>query len=220
MPRLFSAGCHLLHECLGPLGHFLDKTHPYAYQGRWLRRGRQNHIYAYPYINVPPLPHFGDWSYTDTCSYIYLETMSTIPSNKSECICRVIRDAARSLTNAYDKALAPSGLRTTQFTLLSVLARQSVATVTQLSELLELDQTTTTRNLSILEDAGLVMRVAHHDPRVKLMKLTPKGKQRRQSAVELWQEIQHDITSSLSEVEWQTFHKVLHTIESRCKERE
>jgi len=146
--------------------------------------------------------------------------MTIIPSNKDECICRVVRDAARSLTNAYDKALAPSGLRTTQFTLLSVLARQSVASVNQLSELLGIDQTTTTRNLIVLEDAGLVIRVPHHDPRVKLMKLTPKGKQKRQIAVDCWQEMQDHVTSSISPDEWRTFQKVLHTIEDRCNKWE
>jgi len=142
--------------------------------------------------------------------------MTTIPSSKNECICRVVRDAARTISNAYDKALAPSGIRTTQFTLLSVLARESVASVSQLSELLGIDQTTTTRNLSVLEEAGLVMRVSHHDPRVKLMKLTPKGKQKRQLAVECWQKMQAHVTSSIMPDEWQTFQKVLHTIEDRC----
>jgi DNA-binding MarR family transcriptional regulator len=132
----------------------------------------------------------------------------------------VVRDAARSLTNAYDKALLPSGLRTTQFTMLNVLARHSTASVTELSAALDLDQTTITRNLKLLEDAGLVTRVPHHDPRVKLVKLTTKGKQKRQAASEYWHEMQGYITSSLSEKDWQTFQKVLHTIQNRCKERE
>lgn len=140
------------------------------------------------------------------------------PKDKSECICRTVRDAARSMTNAYDKALSPSGLRTTQFTMLSVLAKQSTATVNQLSELLDLDQTTTTRNLRVLEDSGLIMRVAHHDPRVKLVKLTDKGKQRRQAAAELWQDMQNHLTASLSKGEWKTFQKVLRTLNEVCKE--
>lgn len=144
--------------------------------------------------------------------------MPVAPSHKDDCICRVVRDAARTLSNAYDRALAPSGLRTTQFTMLSVLAGQSVASVNQLSELLGIDQTTTTRNLTVLEDAGLVMRVAHHDPRVKLMKLTSKGKQKRQIAVECWHKMQDHVTATIAPDEWQTFQKVLHTIEDRCKE--
>jgi DNA-binding MarR family transcriptional regulator len=140
--------------------------------------------------------------------------------NKEVCICRVAREAARTLTNTYDRALAPSGLRTTQYTMLSVLARQSVASVTQLSELLALDQTTTTRNLNILEEAQLIVRVPHHDPRVKLVKLTAKGKQKRQIAFERWLELQNYISASVSEQEWNTFRKVLNKIEEACKELE
>jgi len=140
--------------------------------------------------------------------------METIRGGKNDCLCRIVRQAARSLTNAYDKALAPSGLRVTQFTLLSVVANKSVASVTQLSEILGLDQTTTTRNLSLLEDSGLLVRVPHHDPRVKLVKLTSKGKQKRQAALECWQEVQEHITSSLSEQEWKAFRDVLQKIET------
>ena len=146
--------------------------------------------------------------------------MEALPSSQTECICRALRQGARSLTNAYDKALAPSGLRTTQFTMLSVLARQSAASVTQLSEILDLDQTTTTRNLSLLEDSGLIVRVAHHDPRVKLLKLTAKGKQKRQIALECWQKVQEKIKSSLSEEELATFQTVLQKMETVAKQLE
>lgn len=147
--------------------------------------------------------------------------MGNIPINTintRECVCRAVRDAARLLTNAYDRAMAPSGLRTTQFTMLSVLSRHSAASVNQLSEDLGLDQTTTTRNLSVLENEGLVSRVPHHDTRVKLMKLTAKGKQKREKAIVSWLEIQNKITDSVSEEEWKTFQKVLQSIEKTCRE--
>jgi len=146
--------------------------------------------------------------------------MSAAPTSKDDCICRVLRDASRSITNAYDRALAPVGIRTTQFTMLSVLARQSTATVNQLSELLGIDQTTTTRNINVLEEAGLIMRVAHHDPRVKLVKLTSKGKQKRLAAADCWQDIQASVTSSVRSDEWETFKKVLHAIETSCNTKE
>ncbi len=136
---------------------------------------------------------------------------------KSECISRSVRCADRSLTNAYDRALAPSGLRTTQYTMLSVLQRQSVATISELSEILELDQTTTTRNVRILEDSGLLMRVPHHDPRVKLLKLTAEGKRKRLVAFAHWQNVQNQIKSSLTDDEWDVFQKVLSKISSVSK---
>ena len=139
-----------------------------------------------------------------------------LPSSKNECVCKVIREAARSLTKEYDQALAPSGLKITQFGMLSVLEHMSTASVTQLSSFLDLDQTTVTRNLNILEELGLITRAPHDDPRVKLVRLTALGKQKRQKATQYWQKVQNKIKSSISEQEWKTFQKVLQKIENEC----
>jgi DNA-binding MarR family transcriptional regulator len=104
--------------------------------------------------------------------------------------------------------------------MLSVLARQSTASVTQLSELLGIDQTTTTRNLSVLEDSGLISRVPHHDPRVKLVKLTDKGKHKRQLAADRWEVMQDEITSNITKKEWKTFRSVLDKISNVCQQME
>ncbi len=58
--------------------------------------------------------------------------------------------ATRSVTQFYDNALRPSGLRSTQFNILSVIAAAGPATVTQLTKLLAMDQTTVTRSLALL----------------------------------------------------------------------
>jgi MarR family transcriptional regulator, organic hydroperoxide resistance regulator len=147
--------------------------------------------------------------------YYQQGTPKMIPS-KDECICKTIRETARALTNAYDRALTPSGLKTTQFTMLNVIAHLSAAKVTQLGEILDLDQTTVTRNINLLEQTGLVTRAPHQDPRVKLVKLTAQGKQKRQKAMEYWQKAQNKFKSSLSEQEWKTFQKVLQKIENEC----
>lgn len=144
--------------------------------------------------------------------------VTAVSNKREECICRVVRETARSLTNAYDRALGPSGIKTTQFTVLSVLDRESTASIGELSELLGLDQTTTTRNLMVLEDAGLVTRVAHHDPRVKLLKLTARGRQKRLTAEKYWQDVQAKVRSKVSASEWQAFRKVLKVINGECKE--
>ena len=145
--------------------------------------------------------------------HIYGLPVNSLPEKPNECVCNVMRRAARSLTNAYDKALAPSGLRVTQFSMLTAISRLSVASVTQLSELLGLDQTTATRNLMLLEDAGFIERVAHHDPRVKLLKVTDKGKKKLIAATACWREMQEQIKSALSQQEWTNFRDTLGKIE-------
>ncbi len=48
--------------------------------------------------------------------------MNADPPSQARCTCFAVRRAARHLTQAYDRHLAPTGLRTTQFSLLSALA--------------------------------------------------------------------------------------------------
>ena len=135
-------------------------------------------------------------------------------SKTNSCVCKVVRQAARSLTNLYDKALAPSGLRITQYGILSSLARHSSASVTQLAELLGLDQTTATRNLKVLEDSGWIERVVHHDPRVKLLRVTSRGKQRLQAAHGHWQRVQNEIQLALTPSELDEFNRLLRKIDA------
>lgn len=137
---------------------------------------------------------------------------------QTECISRAVRCADRVLTNAYDRALSPSGLRTTQYTLLSVLKRQTVASIGELSQLLELDQTTTTRNVLLLEKSGLVVRVAHQDPRVKLLKLTAEGKRRQKLAKQHWHKMQETLKNSFGHEQWETFFSVLQKLETVTKQ--
>ena len=67
----------------------------------------------------------------------------------ADCSCFNLRRAARRVTQVYDHALAPSGLKATQFTLLVVLegadAGEGIA-MTRLAEKLGMDRTTLTRN--------------------------------------------------------------------------
>jgi len=58
-----------------------------------------------------------------------------------ECICLAVRQAARHVTQFYDQLLAPSGLRTTQFSLLAKLRRQGPMTINALAAEMVMDRT-------------------------------------------------------------------------------
>jgi len=131
-----------------------------------------------------------------------------------DCICNAVRKSARSLTRIYDKALAPSGLRTTQFSTMRILSIHATATVSELADWQGLDQTTATRNLIVLEESGLIERVVHHDPRVKLLKLTTKGKQKLLAAEKYWQAVQQQVKASLPDIDWRQFNQALQAVET------
>lgn len=107
------------------------------------------------------------------------------------CHCLALRQASRTITNAYDAALAPTGLRVTQFSILLTLSARSPMTVNQLAAALVLDRTTLTRNLKPLErDELLATAPGEHDGRERLIALTPAGRARLAEAMPPWRAAQ------------------------------
>jgi DNA-binding MarR family transcriptional regulator len=94
----------------------------------------------------------------------------------TDCYCTQFRRASNALTNIYDAALKPVGLRITQFSLLRSLGRLGAATSTEIAAELSLDRTTISRNVKVLIDAGWVDVVeAEDDKRERILSLNKAG---------------------------------------------
>jgi DNA-binding MarR family transcriptional regulator len=128
--------------------------------------------------------------------------MSEKHQDPIHCVCTTLRKATRNVTQLYDDAIRPSGLRTTQLHTLNAIGDAGEATVTKLTELLLIDQTTLTRNLAVLERDGLIKQVQKPDGRLKSVRLTRKGEQALQAALPLWAEIQERVTKAISTSTW------------------
>jgi DNA-binding MarR family transcriptional regulator len=109
------------------------------------------------------------------------------------CACRHLRRAARAVTQLYDEALRPSGLRITQFTLLVGVAVSEPVPITRLADALGLDRTTLTRDLRLLTDRGLVETATGDDRRMRVVRLTGQGREAIGRAYPLWQRAQAHI---------------------------
>ena len=104
-----------------------------------------------------------------------------------QCNCLALRQAARHVTQYYDLCLAPTGLRTTQFSILAKLARLGPITINALSRELVMDRTTLGRTMLPLERDGLIsIRDGTVDRRSRELGLTKKGTERLQRAAKLW----------------------------------
>ena len=98
-----------------------------------------------------------------------------------------MRAAARHITQAYDQFLAPTGLRTNQFSILAKLRRVGPLTINALAEEMVMDRTTLGRNILPLERDGLIrIAPAASDRRAKELHLTKAGEQRFQAARKGW----------------------------------
>ena len=108
-----------------------------------------------------------------------------------ECNCFAVRSAARHVTQFYDQHLASSGLRTTQFSILSKLKRNGPLTINRLAEDMAMDRTTLGRNILPLERDGLIrIEPVANDRRAKELHLTAAGAKRHQAALKAWAEAQ------------------------------
>jgi DNA-binding MarR family transcriptional regulator len=118
--------------------------------------------------------------------------MSNAPATMTqECNCFAVRSAARHVTQFYDQHLASSGLRTTQFSILSRLKRNGPMTINRLAEEMAMDRTTLGRNILPLERDGLIrVEPAPNDRRAKELHLTAAGVKGQQTALKAWTEAQ------------------------------
>jgi DNA-binding MarR family transcriptional regulator len=102
------------------------------------------------------------------------------------CYCVNSRRAAQALTARYDEALAPHGLKVTQYSLLCTVARHGAPNLTRLAGATGLDRSTLGRNLRGLEALGLVTLSAGEDLRDRVATLTPHGAARLREAGVAW----------------------------------
>jgi DNA-binding MarR family transcriptional regulator len=115
------------------------------------------------------------------------------------CACFKVRKAARAITNLYEEALRPSGLRATQFSLLMATRVMCPVTVVKLAQVMVMDRTTLTRNLEILEKRGLITIKPGEDRREKEINLTAVGMEVLAKAIPLWAEAQERVKKGLGE---------------------
>lgn len=108
-----------------------------------------------------------------------------------QCNCFAIRQAARHMTQFYDHFLAPTGLRSTQFTILAKLQARGPLSVNGLAEQLVMDRTTLGRNIQPLEREGLIeIAPSSEDRRAKEIRLSKAGIARLRTAAPAWAEAQ------------------------------
>jgi DNA-binding MarR family transcriptional regulator len=129
-----------------------------------------------------------------------LDTPLVIEPNR--CNCTALRKASRRMSQFYDAALAPAGLRSTQFSMLAEIERraQKPPTIGELADVLVMDQSTIGQNLRPLQREGLIELVQDPaDRRSRRVKLTRTGRARFAAARPLWDAAQTQFEGSFGQ---------------------
>jgi DNA-binding MarR family transcriptional regulator len=104
-----------------------------------------------------------------------------------DCNCLAIRQASRHVTQFYDQFLSASGLRTTQYAILSRLQHNGPMPINALAAELVMDRTTLGRNILPLERDGLIeIGASPDDRRRREVRLTAAGAARLRAARQGW----------------------------------
>jgi MarR family transcriptional regulator, organic hydroperoxide resistance regulator len=114
-----------------------------------------------------------------------------VTNSQYPCLCFLIRKAGRIATRSYDNVLKPCRLKVTQFGMLANIARHPATTVSELAELLSMDQTTVSRNLRVLEKSGYIrLERERTDHRIKRIQISDLGVSKMNEARPLWEQAQ------------------------------
>jgi DNA-binding MarR family transcriptional regulator len=110
----------------------------------------------------------------------------------------VSRRAARRITQFLDSALAPAGVSAAQLALMAQIAAAEDDTLGALARRSGLEQSTLSRNLRTLENAGLIeIANVESDQRRRAVWLTETGARRLEAAIPFWRKAQAALARSV-----------------------
>lgn len=118
------------------------------------------------------------------------------------CACTALRKAARAVSRVYDAALAPSGLTTTQFAIIRIVAKHGAMPLSRLAEALVMERTSLYRTLGPMTRAGWIRIDAGPRGRARHAVALPEGLAAMRSAAPAWEATQARIIGAVGAGEW------------------
>ena len=123
-----------------------------------------------------------------------------------------LRRASRVVTQVFDSALEPTGLRSTQAAILQMIVATDSNSVADLARELAMDPSTLTRNLQPLVREGLVELVNAPRGRAKLARLTPEGRAKLDQVLVHWKQAQAEFVKRFGSKRWNQLRGELNAV--------
>ncbi|HVO66360.1 MAG TPA: MarR family winged helix-turn-helix transcriptional regulator [Syntrophales bacterium] len=119
-----------------------------------------------------------------------VDRLSLIKSRSRQCIAVRIRMLSRMVTNIYDSALSPFGVKLNQMSILMVVYLAGEIGYEALCKRLKMEKSTASRNIERLKKKGWLAVIAVKDDRKKYLKVTAAGEVLLGKVHEAWEEAQ------------------------------
>ena len=124
---------------------------------------------------------------------------TTVETIATSCIAGRLRLLNRVITNLYDDALRPFGVKLSQGNVLAVTAKLGVARPAQVCDILELDTSTLSRTVDRMVDKGWLEILPDDDGRSHPFRLTDEGRRLMERSIPAWERAQAEANRLLGE---------------------
>ena len=111
------------------------------------------------------------------------------------CFCVSVRGLANLLTQLYDDRMAPFDLKVTQYSVMKKIVDKPNSTISEIAQMSDLDRTTLTRSLRILERDGWLEFVKAKDQREKRLRIKATKTSDFDRAQRAWQQVQRELSA-------------------------
>jgi DNA-binding MarR family transcriptional regulator len=118
------------------------------------------------------------------------DRLAKIPRSPRGCSSLKLRQLSRRVSQHFDQIVASTGLKTTQYSLLSNVVELEPIRPGDLADRMEMDASTLTRNLQPLVALGWVVVAPGDDGRSRIVVATAAGREKRESARREWKRAQ------------------------------
>jgi DNA-binding MarR family transcriptional regulator len=126
-----------------------------------------------------------------------------------------LRQLTRQVTRGYDAVVGATGLKNTQYSLLSHVVLLGPIRPSDLAARMKLDASTLTRNMQPLVAKGWLELGAGPDARSRLVSATDAGRAKRAEAQRAWKQAQLALNATLGEERVARLHALI----DECLER-
>lgn len=125
------------------------------------------------------------------------------------CISNTLRMTYRRVSKKYDEIMKPSGLSIAQFFLLGHISAAPDPSITEIARATNLDRTTLSRNLKILEKIGLITITQGANSKTKRVSLSREGEKKLKRAISYWQKAQNKTMEKIGTSRWASVKSIL-----------
>jgi DNA-binding MarR family transcriptional regulator len=132
-------------------------------------------------------------------------------------MCGNFRRTSRALTQFYEEALRPLGLRATQFTILQALSLAGEVSQRRLGEVLAMDSTSLTRTLAIMIRKGWIAEQRGADRRERRLRLAGAGELKLARVLPVWEKVQSRLERKLGKEAWKRLLQLTHQVTELVK---